>query len=569
MAKPVLMVVVGDPGQREELATALRRRFGADYQVVSEAGPAAALAALGRLAEAGGRAALLLADQRLEEMTGVELLRRAHELHPAARRVVLCAYGDVDSGLAALQAMSLGQLDHWLNTPFGPPELQLYPAIGKLLGRWARATAGAGSFPEPVRIVGPRLSPRSHDLRDLLSRNNIPHGFYDAESDDGRRLLAGAGLGPVGRPVVLLYDGRVLIDPPNERLARALGAETRPAAGRYDVVVVGGGPAGLAAATYATSEGLATLLLEREAVGGQAGTTSLIRNYLGFPRGISGKELAARAAEQAQVFGTELVYAQPATGLRADGDDRVLTLADGSRAVSRTVVLATGVSYRRLPVPVLEELVGRGVFYGAAVTEAQAMAGQPVFVVGGANAAGQAAVHLARYASQVTLLVRGPSLAEAMSAYLRGELERTGNITVLTRTEVTAVHGTGRLEAITVVDRVTGTPRTLAAPALFVLIGAEPHTGWLVCAVRRDQRGFVLTGLDLGRGASPPPAWPMARPPLLLETSLPGVFAAGDVRHGSVKRVASAVGEGAIAVQLIHQYLAEPLPALPRAARSR
>jgi thioredoxin reductase (NADPH) len=481
--------------------------------------------------------------------------------------VLLCPYGDVATGLAALQAVSLGQLDHWLNTPFGPPELRLYPAVAKLLGRWARETAGAGSLPEPVRLVGPRLSPRTHALRDLLSRNNIPHGFYQTESDDGRRLLASAGLGPIGRPVVLLTDGRVLVDPPNERLAQALGAETRPAAGRYDVAVVGAGPAGLAAAVYATSEGLATLLLEREAVGGQAGTTSLIRNYLGFPRGISGKELAARANEQAQMFGAELVYAQPATGLRADGPDRVLALADGSQAVSRSVVLATGVSYRRLPVPGLEDLVGRGVFYGAAVTEAQAMAGQPVLVVGGANAAGQAAVHLARYASQVTLLVRGPSLAEGMSAYLRGELERTANITVLTRTEVTAVHGTGRLEAVTVADRAGGRARTLPAPALFILIGAEPHTDWLAAAVRRDRLGFVLTGRDLGGVGGSAPAWPLARPPLLLETSLPGVFAAGDVRHGSVKRVASAVGEGAIAVQLIHQYLAEPVPAAPAAAR--
>jgi thioredoxin reductase (NADPH) len=567
MAKPALVAVVGDRDDREELADALRRRFGADYLVVAEPGPAAALAVLGRLAEAGDQAALVLADQRLEGMTGVELLRRAHELHPAAQRVLLCAYGDVATGLAALQAVSLGQLDHWLNTPFGPPELRLYPAVAKLLGRWARATAGAGSFPEPVRLVGPRLSPRTHALRDLLSRNNIPYGFYQTENDDGRRLLASAGLGPIGRPVVLLTDGRVLVDPPNERLAQALGAETRPAAGHYDVAVVGAGPAGLAAAVYASSEGLATLLLEREAVGGQAGTTSLIRNYLGFPRGISGKELAARANEQAQAFGAELVYAQPATGLGADGHARVLTLADGSQAVSRSVVLATGVSYRRLPVPGLEELVGRGVFYGAAVTEAQAMAGQPVLVVGGANAAGQAAVHLARHASQVTLLVRGHSLAEGMSAYLRGELERTPNITVLTRTEVTAVHGTGRLEAVTVADRATGRERTLPGPALFILIGAEPHTDWLAAAVRRDRLGFVLTGRDLGGDGGPAPGWPLARPPLLLETSLPGVFAAGDVRHGSVKRVASAVGEGAIAVQLIHQYLAEPVPAAPAVAR--
>jgi thioredoxin reductase (NADPH) len=325
--------------------------------------------------------------------------------------------------------------------------------------------------------------------------------------------------------------------------------------------VVGAGPAGLAAATYAASEGLRTLLLEREAIGGQAGTTSLIRNYLGFPRGISGGELAARATEQAVVFGAELVYTQQATELLASGADRVLTLANGSQAVSRTVVIATGVSYRRLPVPGMEELLGAGVFYGAAVTEATAMRGQRVFVVGGANSAGQAAVHLARHAEQVTVLVRGGSLADGMSAYLVEELQRAGNVAVRLHTEVTAVAGTGRLEAVTVRDRVTGVTETLPAAALFILIGAEPHTDWLAGAVERDERGFLLTGRDLLRHGSAPPDWPLDRPPLLLETSLPGVFAAGDVRHGSVKRVASAVGEGATAVQLVHQYLNEAPPA--------
>ena len=329
--------------------------------------------------------------------------------------------------------------------------------------------------------------------------------------------------------------------------------------------MVGAGPAGLAAATYAASEGLHTLLLEREAIGGQAGTTSLIRNYLGFPRGISGGELAARATEQAVVFGAELVYTQPATGLRASSADRVLHLADGSQAVSRTVVVATGVSYRRLPVPGLDALLGAGVFYGAAVTEARAMQGQRVFVVGGANSAGQAAVHLAHHAEQVTLLVRGGSLAAGMSAYLVQELQRAGNITVRLHTEVTGVRGAGRLEALTVHDRATKTTQTLPAAALFILIGAEPHTDWLATTVERDERGFLLTGRDLLRDGRPPPDWPLDRPPLLLETSLPSVFAAGDVRHRSVKRVASAVGEGAIAVQLVHQYLGEneSVPASP------
>jgi thioredoxin reductase (NADPH) len=535
----------------------LSGRFGADYQVVAADAPAAALTALG---QAGEQVALLLAGQWLEGMTGIEFLCRAHELHPAAKRVLLIPFGDVAAGVAGLQAMALGQLDHWLNTPWGAPELQLYPEVSELLGQWARATARAGSRSEWVRVVGPRWSARSHELRDLLGRNNIPHGFYDAREEDGRRLLAQAGLEATDQPVVLLSDGRVLVDPPTERLAQALGAQTRPGPGRYDLAVVGAGPAGLAAATYAASEGLRTLLLEREAIGGQAGTTSLIRNYLGFPRGISGGDLAARATEQAVVFGAELVYTQPATSLRSNGADRVLTLANSTQAVSRTVVVATGVSYRRLPVPGLEELLGAGVFYGAAVTEAKAVQGQRVLVVGGANSAGQAAVHLARHAEQVTLLVRGGSLADGMSAYLVEELQRAGNVAVRLRTEVTAVEGAGRLEAVTVRDGVTEATETLPAAALFILIGAEPHTDWLASAVERDERGFVLTGRDLLRAGRPPQGWPLDRPPLLLETSLPGVFAAGDVRHGSVKRVASAVGEGAIAIQLVHQYLGEALP---------
>ena len=557
MAKPTLVVVTDDPGTLTAATQALERRFGADYQVVAADAPAAALTALG---QAGEQVALLLAGQWLEGMTGIEFLCRAHELHPAAKRVLLIPFGDVAAGVAGLQAMALGQLDHWLNTPWGAPELQLYPEVSELLGQWARATARAGSRSEWVRVVGPRWSARSHELRDLLGRNNIPHGFYDAREEDGRRLLAQAGLEATDQPVVLLSDGRVLVDPPTERLAQALGAQTRPGPGRYDLAVVGAGSAGLAAATYAASEGLRTLLLEREAIGGQAGTTSLIRNYLGFPRGISGGDLAARATEQAVVFGAELVYTQPATSLRSNGADRVLTLANSTQAVSRTVVVATGVSYRRLPVPGLEELLGAGVFYGAAVTEAKAVQGQRVLVVGGANSAGQAAVHLARHAEQVTLLVRGGSLADGMSAYLVEELQRAGNVAVRLRTEVTAVEGAGHLEAVTVRDGVTEATETLPAAALFILIGAEPHTDWLASAVERDERGFVLTGRDLLRAGRPPQGWPLDRPPLLLETSLPGVFAAGDVRHGSVKRVASAVGEGAIAIQLVHQYLGEALP---------
>jgi thioredoxin reductase (NADPH) len=562
MAKPALVVVHGDQDTLAALERALQRRFRTDYQIVAADTPAAALDTLGRLRQAGGQVALVLADQWLAAMTGVEFLCQAHELHPTAKRVLFITYGDAAAVAAGLQAMALGQLDHYLNAPWGPPELHLYPAVGEALSQWAKATSSLGPPPELVRIVGPRWSPRSHELRDILARNSISHGFYDADSEDGRRLLAQAGLEATGSPVLLLFDGRVLVDPPNERLAQALGVQTQPTLGRYDVAVVGAGPAGLAAATYAASEGLRTLLLEREAVGGQAGTTSLIRNYLGFPRGISGAELAARATEQAVVFGAELVYAQPATELQPAGTERVLTLADGSQAVNRTVVIATGVSYRRLPVPGLEALLGAGVFYGAAVTEAKAMQHQRVAVVGGANSAGQAAVHLARHAQQVTLLVRGDSLADGMSAYLVQELQRAGNVIVRLRTEVTEVHGAGRLEALTIRDRVTEATETLPAAALFILIGAEPHTDWLAATVERDDRGFLLTGRELLRDGRPPPAWPLDRPPLLLETSLPGVFAAGDVRHGSVKRVSSAVGEGAIAVQLVHQYLNDVAPAI-------
>jgi thioredoxin reductase (NADPH) len=554
-ARPVLAVAAGEPGAVAELEAALMQRFGRDYQVVASVGAAPALAALGR---PRGPVAVVIAGQRLGDVPGIEFLCRVHELQPAAKRVLLIADGDAAAGMAGLRAMALGQFDQWLESPVGPPELQLYPVVSELLGEWAAGTAGAGLPPKSVvQVVGPRWSARSHELRDLMSRNNIRHRFCDSEADDGRALLAQAGVQPGGQPVVLLPGGQVLADPSPQQFAQALGIPTAPAGGSYDLAVVGAGPAGLAAATYAASEGLRTLLLERLATGGQAGTTSLIRNYLGFPRGISGRELAWRASQQVIMFGAELV-AQPAAGLAPSADGTaVLTLADGSQAACRAVVLATGVSYRRLPVPGLDELMGAGVFYGAAVTEAQAMADQRVAVVGGANSAGQAAVHLARYAKHVTMLIRGASLAERMSAYLVAELERAANITVRPHSQVTAVHGTGRLEALTIRDSLTNAAETLPASAVFILIGAQPHTSWLAGAVERDAHGFVVTGRDLLRGHQPPPGWPLDRPPLPLETSLPGAFAAGDVRHGSIKRVASAVGEGATAIQLASQYLDE------------
>jgi thioredoxin reductase (NADPH) len=546
-------VLLGVDSDRRVLAALqhdLTRRFQADYRIVTADTPEAALAEL----DADADVAVVIAGQWLTGTTGIDFLAACHQLHPAAKRLLLITYGDFLAGKAAVHAMALGQVDHYVNKPWGNPELELYPTVSELLSQQSRTAVVAGSQPEVVRVVGPQWSPRSHKLRDLLTRNSIPHGFYDVTKPEGRQLLERAGVAPVDQPpgdhpIVLLFDGRVLIDPPNEQLAAVLGVQTRPQSSLYDLTVVGGGPAGLTAAMYAASEGLKTLMLEPEAIGGQAGTTSLIRNYLGFPRGISGRELASRAMEQALVMGAEIVFVQSAVGLEVSGSDRLLNLADGSQARSRAVVIATGVTYRRLDVPGAEDLLGAGVFYGAAVTEAAAMEDQRAFVVGGANSAGQAAVHLSRSSSQVTLLVRGPSLSSQMSAYLINELKRASNISVWLNTVITRVDGRGPLETISLQDFRTGREWTEPAEGLFVLIGADPHSDWLAETVERDIRGFIVTGSDIVH-------WSLDRPALPQETSTPGVFAAGDVRHGSVKRVASAVGEGAAGIQQVHGYLA-------------
>jgi thioredoxin reductase (NADPH) len=406
-----------------------------------------------------------------------------------------------------------------------------------------------------MRVVGEEWSARSHEIRDLLNRNVISFGFYPASARPGKALLEQAGAAAATLPVVIMFDGRVLENPSNTQLAEAIGMQTSPGTGLYDVAVIGAGPAGLAAAVYGASEGLSTVVLEPEAIGGQAGTSSRIRNYLGFPTGVSGEDLAVRAYTQAWNFGAEYVYGNPATGLRVKGPERVVTVADDSEARSRAVIIATGVSYRRLGIPSLDALTGVGVFYGAAASEAQAMKDREVFVVGGANSAGQAAVHLARYAAKVTMLIRGQSLADSMSEYLVKEITSTPNIAVRSGAVVTGGAGTGRLESLTIQDQASGVTETVPAAALFVLIGAEPRTRWLPDDIRRDRWGFVVTGTDLMAGGRPPDSWPLQRPPMLLESSLPGVFAVGDVRCGSVKRVASAVGEGSVAIRLIHDYL--------------
>jgi thioredoxin reductase (NADPH) len=551
VSEPILLVVDDDDRARGALARALERRFGADYRVLSDRSPASALGRLRQAREASEEVALLVAGQWMAEMTGIDWLARARELCPRATRVLVLTYGDVTAIPLVRRAMALGQVESLLMKPWLNPEERLYPLVSEALGAWVRM---ARPHVEILRIVGERWAARCHELRDLSERNGIPYGFYPHDSEEGRRLLQEVGhTGPL--PVVIFHDGRLLVDPTEVEIAHILGARTEAAAELYDLLIIGAGPAGLAAAVYGASEGLRTLVVERQALGGQAGTSSMIRNYLGFPRGVGGTELATRAYEQAWSFGAEFVFTREAAGLVAKEAERIVTLAGGSEIRARTVVIATGVAYNRLDVDGAEALLGKGIFYGAATTEARALAGHHVFIVGAGNSAGQAALHLARYAATVTMLVRGDSLAASMSDYLVRQIGRTRNIRVRPSTRVLGARGTHHLEALDLADTAAGTTDTVEAAALFVLIGAGPHTGWLAGTLQRIEPGYVLTGRSVVPGGQP--AWPVARAPLLLETSMPGVFAAGDVRHRAVKRVASAVGEGAIVIHSVHEYLAE------------
>ncbi|HET8624251.1 MAG TPA: FAD-dependent oxidoreductase, partial [Gemmatimonadales bacterium] len=512
---------------------------------------AAALELLERLKLRGDPVALLLSDQRMPEMTGVEFLEKARAFAPDARRVLLTAYADTD---AAIRAINQVRIHYYLMKPWDPPEQQLYPYLDDLLEDWR---AGFRPAADGIRVIGNRYSPKAHAVRDFLGRNLVPFRWLDADaSPEVVELLdALGGPGKVTLPVVIFPDGEHLDDPALRALGERIGLRTRAEKPFYDLVVVGGGPAGLAASVYGASEGLRTLLVEREAPGGQAGTSSNIENYLGFPVGLTGADLARRAVAQARKFGAEILTPQEAKSVRAEGQYRVLTLADGTEISCRVLLVTTGVTYRRLDVPGADALTGAGIYYGAAMTEALSCRDEEVYLIGAGNSAGQAAMHFARYARHVTLLGRGPSLDATMSRYLIDQIRDTPNITVLTATQVTGVSGGERLEAITIACG--GEERTVSVGALFVFIGAEPRTDWLGNLVLRDEHGFVLTGPDLPRRDGRPKGWPLDREPYLLETSTPGVFAAGDVRHQSVKRVASAVGEGSIAVQFTHRFLAE------------
>jgi thioredoxin reductase (NADPH) len=484
-------------------------------------------------------------------MTGVEFLAQTLDLFPSAKRVLLTAYADTE---AAIRAINDIRLDHYLMKPWDPPEERLYPVLNDLLDDWQ---AGYRPTFEGIRVIGLRWSAEAHGLKDFLARNQLPYQWHDVESDPAAlQYLGAAGADPGLLPVVIFPDGSHLVQPAPAQVAEKVGLRTHAQAPFYDLVIVGSGPAGLAAGVYGASEGLKTLIVEREAPGGQAGQSSRIENYLGFPVGLSGLDLARRAVAQAKRFGTEILTPQEVTGLRLNEQYKLLTLADGAEVSCHALLIATGVQYRKLDAPGVEALAGAGIYYGAAITEAISTRGQDVFVIGGGNSAGQAAMYLSGFARSVTILVRGHGLSESMSQYLIDQIGSTPNITVRTRVAVTEAHGAGNLESLTISDVESGDSETVPGAALFIFIGASPRTDWLGDLIQRDNRGFVPTGPDLLRDGKRPASWKLGRDPYWLESSVPGIFAAGDVRARSVKRIASAVGEGSMAVQFVHQYLA-------------
>src|SRR5215208_2711526 len=558
MPEPVLLAVDDDLDALGRIEHELRQRYGSYYRVACEDSPEAGMRTLREIRAAGEDVAVVLADQWMPGMTGVEFLTHTRQLYPGAKRALLFERGNRTTREPILQGMALGQIDYYVPKPERAPDEEFHRCLTQFLDEWAREHRPASVA---VQIVGDPWAARSHELRDLLGRSGIPQAFAATDSKEGQELLARMEKTSAQLPVVVVFDRLALVDPSDAEMADAFemispfGLNTLSDVRDFDLVIIGAGPAGLAAAVYGSSEGLRTVVVERETFGGQAGTSSLIRNYLGFSRGVSGSELAWQAYQQAWLFGASFRLARHTIALHHRPEQLVVSLSDGTEVAGRAAIVATGASYRRLGVPSLEALLGAGVFYGAAVAQAQGMKGQEVCVVGGGNSTGQAAWHLSKHARRVTLLVLGESLAAHMSQYLIEEIEATENIQVLLNTQVVDGGGRGRLEHLVLKDRASGLTETVPAAALFVLIGARPHTGWLPEEIMRDERGYVITGNDLLRDGSPPEGWSLVRPPMLMETSVPGVFAAGDVRCGSVKRVASAVGEGSIAIQMVHEYL--------------
>lgn len=555
MPKPILLSVDDDSDVLRAIERDLRSQYGADYRVIGSDSPEKALDLLKQLRVRNDSVALLLADQRMPRMNGIEFLQEGMQIFPDAKRALLTAYADTS---AAISAINEANINYFFMKPWDPPEDHLYPQLDDLLDDWRASYKPAF---EGIRVLGTRWSPRSYELRDFLARNHVPYQWIDVElsanDPETKRLLDVLGPESSNLPVVLFPDGTKLLEGVPAQIAQKVGLRTRAQTDFYDLAIIGGGPAGLAAAVYGASEGLHTVIVEREAPGGQAGMSSRIENYLGFPTGLSGGDLARRAVVQAQRFGVEILSPQEAMSVRTEGSYRIIKLADGSEISCHALMVATGVQWRRLEAPGIDKLQGAGVYYGGGATEALNCKGEIIYVVGGANSAGQAAMNFAKYAQKVVVLVRGEGLAATMSQYLIEQIERTPNIQIWTHASVSEVHGDKRLDEISVLCTDTGKLERVPASSIFIFIGALPRTEWLGGLVERDERGFILTGPDLIRNGERPKGWTPDRDPFLLETNVPGIFAVGDVRHGSVKRVASGVGEGSVGVQFIHQYLSK------------
>jgi thioredoxin reductase (NADPH) len=555
MAAPAIVTVDDEPEVLRAVERDLRRKYGKDYRVLGTDSGSGAVDLLKQLKKRGDSVALMLCDQRMPQMSGLEVLGQSMDLFPQAKRALLTAYADTN---AAIAAINTAKVHYYLLKPWDPPEEKLYPVLDDLLEDWQ------AEYRPPyngLRVLGTRWSPASHQLKDFLGRNQVPYQWTDIESaapdQEVKELIPNVDLKSASLPLVVLQGGEVLANPPVDELAARIGLRTRAETTFYDFVIVGGGPAGLAAAVYGASEGLKTLLVERSAPGGQAGMSSRIENYLGFPSGLTGADLARRAFTQAKRFGAEILSPQEVIGLRVDGPYRFVKLRDGNEISCHALLIASGLSWRRLDIPGVERLQEAGVYYGASMTEASLCSGEDVFVVGGANSAGQAAVYFARFARSVTMLVRGDSLEKGMSQYLIDQIREIANIRVETQAEVVEVHGDSHLESITIANHSTESIRTESTSALFIFIGAMPCTAWLRGMLPMDERGYLLTGALLPKDGDRPKGWTEERDPFIFESIIPGVFAAGDTRHSSIKRVASAVGEGSITVQMVHQYLSK------------